>query len=52
MSLCMFVCLYPINNITAEQIGPKLAVTTYIIDPGPGKVDGIVIVEQLSEKYG
>ena len=35
VSVCLFVCLYPINVKTAEPIGPKFFVGHHVI---PGKV--------------
>ena len=37
LSVCLFVCLYPINVKTAEPIWPKFFVGTRVI---PGKVYG------------
>ena len=37
LSVCLSVCLYPINVKTAEPIGPKFFVGHHVI---PGKVYG------------
>ena len=36
LSVCSFVCLYPINVKTGKPIGPKFCVGPHVI-PGPGK---------------
>ena len=47
MSVCLFVCVYPINDKTAEPIGPKFSV-----GPGmtPGKVYGCSELQKVVSK--